>query len=115
MNTEMKENTAAHGSSTHGLAIISLVLSILGLMPVLPVVGSIGGIVTGIIARKEIRTRPDLHTGEGFARAGVILGWIGLAIGALAICGLLLFLFPISGGVIQQGPVIIETVIPVVP
>jgi hypothetical protein len=115
MNTEMKEQTGVYSPSTHVLAIISLVLSILGLMPVLPVVGSIGGIVTGIIARKEIRTRPDLHSGEGFARAGVILGWIGLAIGVLAVCGLLLFLYPISGTVIQQGPVIIETFVPVVP
>jgi uncharacterized membrane protein len=96
MNPEMKEQTALYRPSTHALAIISLVLSILGLMPVLPVVGSIGGIVTGIIARKEIRTRPDLHTGEGYARAGVILGWIGLALVVLVICGFLLFLFPMG-------------------
>lgn len=115
MNTDMKETTAAYTPSTHGLAIVSLVLSILGLMPVLPVVGSIGGIVTGFIARKEIRARPDLHTGEGFAKAGVILGWIGLAIGLLAVCAFLLFLFPVSGRVIEQGPMIIETVVPVVP
>ena len=63
--------------STHALAIVSLVLSILGLLPILPLVGSIGGIVTGIIARKEIRSRSDLYSGEEWARAGIILGWIG--------------------------------------
>lgn len=115
MNNDMNQQPATYSPSTHGLAITSLVLSILGLMPVLPVVGSIGGIVTGIIARKEIRTRPDLHTGEGFAKAGVILGWIGLAIGALAICALLLFMFPIRGTGVEYGPAMIETIVPVVP
>jgi hypothetical protein len=82
--------------NTHSLAIISLVLSILGLMPVLPVVGSIGGIVTGIIARREIAAKPDQFTGDGIAKAGVILGWIGIAIVLLAVIGIILFLIPFS-------------------
>lgn len=115
MNTPVNEQTTAYRPPMHVLAIVSLVLSISGLMPVLPVVGSIGGIVTGMIARKEIRAAPGHYAGDGAARAGIILGWIGLALGVLAVCGILLFIFPIYGSVINQGPVIVETVIPVLP
>jgi hypothetical protein len=98
--------------NTHSLAIISLVLSILGLMPILPVVGSIGGIVTGMIARKEILAKPDQLTGEGIARAGIILGWIGVALVLLAVIALILFLAPLTATTIQQ----VETlVVPVQP
>jgi uncharacterized membrane protein YjjP (DUF1212 family) len=45
--------------SLHILAIASLILSILGLLPVLPLIGSIAGIVTGNIARNRIRNQPD--------------------------------------------------------
>ena len=76
--------------ATHFLAIVSLVLSILGMLPILPLVGSIGGIVTGIIARKEIQARPNLYSGEGTARAGIILGWIGVSlIGLICVVGIL--------------------------
>jgi len=81
--------------STHFLAIVSLVLSILGLLPVLPLVGSIAGLVTGLMARKEIRSRPDLYTGEGPAKAGIVLGWIGLG-GIVLICVAFLLLAVVS-------------------
>jgi hypothetical protein len=99
--------------NTHSLAIISLVLSILGLMPVLPVVGSIGGIVTGIIARREIAAKPDQFTGDGFAKAGVILGWIGIALVLLAVIGLILFLIPFS--YTTSVPYVETLVVPVLP
>lgn len=81
--------------ATHVLAIASLVLSILGMLPVLPVVGSIAGIITGIIARNEIRSHPDQYTGEGTAKAGIILGVIGIVLAVLAVCGIALFLIPV--------------------
>jgi hypothetical protein len=89
--------------NTHSLAIISLVLSILGLMPILPVVGSIGGIVTGIIARREISSKPDQLSGDGIAKSGIILGWIGLALVLLVVIALILYMFPVSSTLtIQQ-------------
>lgn len=91
----MNEQTTTQQPATHVLAIVSLVLSILGMMPVLPLVGSIGGIISGIIARREIAARPDLYTGDGLAKAGVILGWVGIALVLLAVCGLVLFLMPL--------------------
>jgi Domain of unknown function (DUF4190) len=97
--------------TTHTLAVVSLVLSILGLLPILPVVGAIGGIVTGMIARKEIRARKDLYSGEGTAKAGIILGWIGLGLAVLLVCFIIAALIPFQNS-IQTGPSIIITVQP---
>ncbi len=102
--------------ATHFLAILSLVLSILGLLPVLPLIGSIAGIVTGTIAKKEIRSQPETYSGEGAAKAGVTLGWIGVGLGVLAlllVCAGLLFFFPLRS-VTGPNPVI-NPVITVVP
>ena len=96
---------------THTLAILSLVLSILGLFPpILPLVGPIAAVVTGTIARKEIRDHPELYSGEGTARAGVILGWVGIGLAVLACLVLVLGLavFRISSGPIMIGtPVVV--------
>lgn len=91
MSLSFSENRPA----THVLAITSLVLAILGLVPVLPFVGSIGAIITGVIARREIQARPELHAGDGLARAGIILGWVGIALIFLACLALVLFLVPL--------------------
>jgi hypothetical protein len=105
MEKNMNEETTINRPSTHALAIVSLVLSILGLVWLLPFVGSIGGLVTGYIARREIRQSPGLYLGEGTARAGIILGWIGLAVLFLALCGFLLFMVPFrSSPIIEVAP-----------
>ena len=108
------EQPTALRPTTHVLAIVSLVLSILGLLPILPVVGAIGGIVTGMIARKEIRARQDLYTGEGMARAGIILGWIGLVVAVVLVCLILAALIPLTiySQSIQTGPAIVITAQP---
>lgn len=69
---------------TSGLAIGSLVASILGLTFV-PTVGSVVGLVLGYMARREIREK-ELLTGEGLATAGIVLGWIGVILSLLALC-----------------------------
>ncbi len=70
---------------TNGKAIASLVLSILGLVGILPILGSLLGILLGHLARGEIARHPEATTGEGLAQAGVILGWVGLALNLLGI------------------------------
>jgi hypothetical protein len=98
----------------HNLAIISLILSILGFVPILPLIGPIAGIITGTIARKEVLARPDLYSGEGTARAGIILGWIGVGL-ALALCLLIVFgltVLTISSSTISTLPAFQITIQP---
>jgi len=85
MTDELKSR-AQYPPATHALAIVSLVLSLLGLVGVLPLVGAIGGIISGRIAQKEIQEKPELYGGESMARAGIVLGWVGVAVGLLLIC-----------------------------
>lgn len=63
---------------TNGLAIVSLVLSLLGLFFY---VTAIGGVICGHIARRQIREGHE--TGDGMALAGLIIGYIILALGVL--------------------------------
>jgi hypothetical protein len=73
---------------TSGLAIASLVLGLIGWM--LCGVGSVIAIVLGYIARNQIKQSWGRETGSGMATAGIILGFIGLALWmALFIAGLL--------------------------
>jgi hypothetical protein len=59
--------------STNGLAIASLVLSILWLGGI----GSILGVIFGHVSRGQIRRHPQ--KGKGLALAGLIVGYVGLA------------------------------------
>jgi len=61
---------------TNGLAIASLIVSILGFGPI--------GAIMGHIARRQIKERNE--QGDGLALAGVIVGWVTTAIWVLC-CG----------------------------
>lgn len=70
---------------TNSLATVSLVLGILGLS-LIPFLGSIGALVTGYMAKNEIRRSMGAQSGEGLATAGQVLGWIGVGLGLFSIC-----------------------------
>jgi len=83
------------------MAVVSLVAGILGLS-LFPFIGSIVAVITGNMAKNEIRDSRGALGGEGLAKAGVILGWIGVILGVLGICGAILailipFLFVVLG------------------
>ena len=61
----------------NGLAIASMIISILGFGPV--------GAIMGHIARRQIRETGE--QGDGFALAGIIVGWVYTGIFALVCCG----------------------------
>ena len=69
---------------TSGFAIASLVLGVCWIYWV----GSILALIFGYQAKKEIRDNPARVKGSGMARAGIVLGWIGVATAAV---GLLVF------------------------
>jgi len=69
---------------TSGMAIASLICSVVGFF-ICFFVGQILGIIFGYQARKEIQESQGRLTGEGLATAGIIVGWIGIALDILII------------------------------
>jgi hypothetical protein len=84
-------NTAA--PSTSGLAVTSLVTGILGWL-MFPVLASLVAVITGHMARSEIRRSAGSIDGDGIALAGLILGWINLGLAA----AIILFAIFVLGG-----------------
>ena len=82
---------------TSGLAIGSLIASILGLT-LLPTIGSVIGLILGYMARSQIRDSGGAIGGEGLAKAGIILGWIGVALAVLGVCLVILAWVGVIGG-----------------
>lgn len=76
--------------TTSPMAIISLVSGILG-WTLLPLLGSIVAVVTGHLARGEIRRAPDRLEGDGMALAGLILGYAAFAMAVFAVFAFVLF------------------------
>ena len=76
---------------TSSLSITSMVMGVLGWV-LIPVVGGIIAVITGHMAKKEIKQSSGLLGGDGIATAGLILGYSNLALG-LCVC-LALILFP---------------------
>ncbi len=81
------------GQANNGLAILSLVTGILGFF-MLPIVGSIAAIVSGSMALNQFKLLAQPNGSEGLARAGIILGWIGLGLWLIVGLGAILFLMP---------------------
>ncbi|HEY3475965.1 MAG TPA: DUF4190 domain-containing protein [Anaerolineales bacterium] len=80
---------------TSTLAVVSLVSGILGFTFV-PLIGGIVALVTGYMARNETRSMPPRASGDGMATAGIIIGWIQVALLVLGVCcaiASLVFLF----------------------
>jgi hypothetical protein len=55
-----------------------MILGIVSLVACGVVLGIVA-VVLGSSARKEIAASGGMQTGEGMAKAGVVLGWIGVA------------------------------------
>jgi Domain of unknown function (DUF4190) len=79
---------------TSTTAIISLIAGIAG-WTVLPFLGSIVAIITGHIAQSEIKKSAGMVTGKGMATAGLILGYLSIALGICIIC--LAIVLPLLG------------------
>lgn len=82
-------------SRTSTMAVISLIAGILGFFQILPVIGPIAAVITGHMAKSEIKQSGGLVTGDGMATTGLILGYLTLAIGLCIFC--VVILFPILG------------------
>jgi hypothetical protein len=76
---------------TSSLSITSMIMGVLG-WTLVPIVGGIIAVITGHMAKKEIRHSDGLLGGDGIVTAGLVLGYSNLAAG-LCVC-LALILFP---------------------
>jgi hypothetical protein len=86
---------------TNGLAITSLVCG-LGWIVVGPlaVFTGIAAVITGHIARKQIRARDE--NGAGMALAGLILGYISIVFSIIAAIGIAVFVFAVIPNIIED-------------
>lgn len=81
-------------------ALIALILGIVSFLG-LSLLGAIPAVILGRNARKEIAASGGMMTGDGMAQAGIILGWINIAlsvVGFCAFCVLPLILAAAGGG-----------------
>jgi len=75
---------------TNALAVVSLISGLLG-WTLLPFLGSLVAIITGHMARSEIRRSPDTQEGDGMAVAGLVLGYLVIALTVLTILAVIVF------------------------
>lgn len=94
----------SYRAPTNGLAVGSLIASIVGLVTTclcgIGVIGAIIGVVMGPMARNQIRQSGGQQTGDGLALGGIIVGWIAIGLTALWIA---FFLFGMLGSLIPMG------------
>jgi hypothetical protein len=72
-------------AQTSTLAIVSLIAGIAGWV-LIPFIGAVTAVITGHMAKKEIRQSVGRLTGDGLATAGLVLGYIQLGLTVLAVC-----------------------------
>ena len=70
--------------STNVLAIISLVLSLIGLF-LIPIAAHIASIICGHIARSQISQSGGSQTGSGIALAGLIISYVSIILSLIGI------------------------------
>jgi uncharacterized membrane protein YjgN (DUF898 family) len=69
---------------TEDKAIISLVLGILALVS-FSILAGIPAIILGRMSRNNIRASAGRLSGEGMATAGIVMGWVSIALAGLAV------------------------------
>ena len=85
------------------LAIISLIGGILGWVGVLGI-GPLVAIICGHMAKSEISKAAGRITGGGMATAGLILGYLNLALSVVVLCVFIVLPLLGLGGVAICGP-----------
>ena len=96
VTVETPQATVVPAAKTNTLSIVALIAGIAGLTFV-PFLSSIVAVVTGHMARKEIRRTGE--QGDGMAVAGLITGYIGIGL-AVVVAALLIAFF---GVVLASG------------
>jgi hypothetical protein len=82
MSSETPTENVVLSPPNSTMAIVSLIAGILGLT-VLPLIGGVVALFTGYSARREIDESYGELGGEGYATAGIVMGWISLALAGI--------------------------------
>lgn len=81
---------------TNTLALVSLICGVLGWF-MAPVIASIVAIVTGHMARSQIRQSGGREEGDGLAIGGLVLGYASLVLGLIGIVFVILVFVGVLG------------------
>lgn len=65
--------------TTSVLAILSTISGIASFF-FIPFVGALAALITGYLAKSEIKKSNGKMDGEGFATAGIVMGWVNLGV-----------------------------------
>lgn len=84
-SSPVKQNNSKGVKKTHPMAVASLVMGILSVVPYFTIITGILAIVFGNMALKKIAANPDRYDGEGIAKAGKIIGIVFLSLYTLII------------------------------
>lgn len=85
MDDQNQGSLPPYSPPNSSMAIISLIAGITG-VTIFPLLGSVIALITGYMARNEIRDSRGTIGGEGLATAGLILGWIGVGLAVIGVC-----------------------------
>jgi hypothetical protein len=88
---------------TSAWSIISLIGGISNFVG-FPFWGALVALITGYVAKSEIEKSHGRVGGERLAKAGLILGWVGMGLGLLTICLAILMFLGMFGGIAFCGP-----------
>jgi hypothetical protein len=78
------------------MALVSLIAGIASWV-IFPFIGAVVAVITGHMAKKEIRESAGRLTGDGLATVGLVLGYAQLA---LVVCGICAFVALMATGMI---------------
>jgi len=81
---------------TNTMALVSLISGVVGWFAV-PFIGSVVAVVTGHMARSQIRQSGGREDGDGLAIAGLVLGYVGLVMALIGIVLVVLFFVGVLG------------------
>jgi hypothetical protein len=81
---------------TSSLAVISLISGIASYF-IVPLLGAIVAIITGNMAKRDIKESAGRLTGDDLAKWGMILGWVNIGLSLIGLCvGMLILIGVIS-------------------
>ncbi|MBT3322145.1 MAG: DUF4190 domain-containing protein [Anaerolineae bacterium] len=83
--TQEPYQQAPSAPPTNSMALTSLIAGIVG-WTVAPFLGSLVAIITGHMAKKELKERMGQESGDGMATAGLVMGYLQLIPSILCIC-----------------------------